>query len=432
MTVMLLPLLALGLGVFLSLQSVMTALDEVVQEVSLEMAPVARLQGMMRRARNPVHDFFILGLGGREEQHRFQTLVQSIEATFAEVKTDRFNLREERALIQSARDEWDQARKVGEALLARPASAWSAPPVQELQHLDSHLDHAMELLDQVQLLAQRELTHHLGLAYDARRRALLAIITVFAVGLAAAVAVGLGLARSILDPLQLLKEGADQFRAGDLSHRIPLTARNEFGQLGQTFNGMAEKLQKDQSALEELSTHDALTGLDNYREFHRQLTEEAQRSLRYGRPFSLMMLDLDHFKTVNDSFGHLAGDEALRGLAALIRREVRPVDRIARYGGEEFAIILPETTPAGALATAERIREIVATRPIPVNHERQVSLTVSIGLATFPDDADSEEKLVGAADQALYAAKHGGRDRVIQYRADGSPARGDDLALPLT
>ena len=418
MTVMLLPLLALGLGVFLSLQSVMGAFDEVIQEVLREMAPVARLQGQMRRARTYVHDFFIPGFSGPEEQRRFQTLGRAIDTTFAEIKSESFAVREEWSLIQSARDEWERGRKVGDALLVRPSSGQNLPPIGELQRLDTHLERAMELLDQVNAISQHELAHHLSLAYDARRRAFLGVLAVFAVGLIAAVAVGTVLARSILGPLKTLKEGADQFRAGDLSHRIPLTSGNEFGQLGQTFNAMAETLQKDQAVLEELSSRDGLTGLDNYREFRRQLTEELQRSWRYGRPFSLMMLDLDHFKQVNDTFGHLAGDEVLRSFSALICRELRPVDRISRYGGEEFAVILPETTAAGVLATAERIQEITATRPIPVNGERQVSLTVSIGVATYPDDADSEEKLIGAADQALYVAKHGGRNRAAQYQPE--------------
>jgi diguanylate cyclase (GGDEF)-like protein len=416
MAVMLLPLLALGLGVFLSLQSVMAAFDEVIQEVSKEMTPVAVLQGQIRRVRTYVHDFFIPGFGGPEEQRRFRNLARTVDATFTEATTSHFDLPEEAALYRSARDEWERGRELGKVLLAQPARDLMVPPVVQLQRLDAHLERAMEHLDQIQLIAQRELAHHLSLAQDARRQALLVIVTVFAVGLAAAAAVGLGLARSILDPLRLLKDGADQFRAGDLSHRIPLSSRDEFGQLGGTFNTMAEKLQKDQAELADLSHRDGLTGLDNYREFRRQLSEEAQRSLRYGRPFSLLMLDLDHFKQVNDTYGHLAGDEALRSLAGLIRREVRPVDRIARYGGEEFAIILPETATAGALATAERIREILATRPIPVNGEREVTLTVSIGVGTYPDDADTEERLVGAADQALYVAKNGGRNRVIHFQ----------------
>jgi diguanylate cyclase (GGDEF)-like protein len=243
----------------------------------------------------------------------------------------------------------------------------------------------------------------------------LIIVSVFVVGLGTAVAVGSALARSILRPLRLLEEGADRFGTGDLSHRVSLATQDELGHLGGTLNAMAEKLAKSQKALEDLSAHDGLTGLYNYREFHRRLTEEVQRSLRYGHPFSLLILDIDDFKAVNDTYGHLAGDEALRGLAALIRRAVRPVDEVARYGGEEFAILLPETPSPGAFAMAERIREIIATHPIAIAPAQTVGLTVSIGVSTYPQDAETEEKLIGTADQALYAAKNGGRNRVHRW-----------------
>jgi diguanylate cyclase (GGDEF)-like protein len=271
------------------------------------------------------------------------------------------------------------------------------------------------MLEQVHNLAQGEMTKYMALAYGVRRRALLIIASVFVVGLGTAVAVGSALARSILHPLRVLEEGADRFGAGDLSRRVSLARGDELGHLGGTFNAMAEKLAKSQKALEDLSIHDGLTGLCNYREFHRQLTEEVQRSLRYDHPFSLLILDIDDFKAVNDTYGHLAGDEALRGLAALIRRGVRPADEVARYGGEEFAILLPETAGPGAFAMAERIRDIIATHPIPIAPGQSVGLTVSIGVATYPQDAESEEKLIGAADQALYTAKNGGSNRVCQW-----------------
>ena len=241
------------------------------------------------------------------------------------------------------------------------------------------------------------------------------IVSVFVVGLGVAIVVGSALARSILSPLGVLEAGAARFGAGDRSYRVSLATRDELEQLGHAFNAMAENLAKSQKMLEELSALDGLTGLFNYREFHRRLAEEAQRSWRYDRPFSLLILDIDGFKGVNDTYGHLAGDEALRGIAVLIRREVRPVDEVARYGGEEFAILLPETPAPGAFAMAERIRDIVATQPITIAPGRTVGLTVSIGVATYPHDADSEEKLIGAADQALYAAKNAGRNRVCQW-----------------
>jgi diguanylate cyclase (GGDEF)-like protein len=243
----------------------------------------------------------------------------------------------------------------------------------------------------------------------------LGIATVFVVGLGAAIAVGTALARSIMTPLRALKSGVDRFGAGDLSYRMSLTGLDEFGQLGRTFNAMADKLEQSLATLREQSTHDDLTGLFNYREFNRQLTEEVERSRRYTRPFSLLMLDIDHFKVVNDTYGHMAGDEALQALATLIRREIRPVDLVARYGGEEFVMLLPETTGPGALELGERLRAFIAGHAVPLSTGHTIFLTVSIGLATYPDDADSLPRLVNLADQALYAAKSAGRNRVNRW-----------------
>jgi diguanylate cyclase (GGDEF)-like protein len=218
-----------------------------------------------------------------------------------------------------------------------------------------------------------------------------------------------------MTPLRALEIGANHFGAGDFSHRVALTGHDELGRLGSTLNAMADKLAESQAALRELSTHDHLTGLFNFREFHRRLTEEAERSRRYGHSFSLLMLDIDHFKTVNDTYGHLAGDEALRALATLIRRAARPMDVAARYGGEEFILVLPETTGPGALALGERLRTLVAEHAVSLPADQTIRLTVSIGVATFPDDTDSLPQLISAADQALYAAKSAGRNGVRSW-----------------
>ncbi len=167
--------------------------------------------------------------------------------------------------------------------------------------------------------------------------------------------------------------------------------------------------------VQEQARTDSLTGLNNRGEFQRRLKEEEERSRRYNRSFSLLMLDIDHFKTVNDSYGHQAGDEVLRALAARLREQNRPADHAARYGGEEFVVILPETTNEGALALAERLRAAVADTAVPVTEGRTIPVTISIGVATFPADAGSGTALIAAADAALYVAKQGGRNRVIRY-----------------
>jgi diguanylate cyclase (GGDEF)-like protein len=180
-------------------------------------------------------------------------------------------------------------------------------------------------------------------------------------------------------------------------------------------NQMAVQLADHRRQLEELSRRDGLTGLFNKREFSRILQEQVERYKRHKHPFHLLMMDLDHFKNVNDTYGHLAGDDVLKAVAAAIRREARTLDHVARYGGEEMVLILPETDPAGALVMAERVRSAVAALKIPVAASKEIGVTLSLGVAGFPADADSAEALIAAADQALYAAKEAGRNRVLYY-----------------
>lgn len=168
-----------------------------------------------------------------------------------------------------------------------------------------------------------------------------------------------------------------------------------------------------------LADRDELTGLYNRRSLDGLLREEVSRHERYGRPFSLMMLDVDYFKAVNDSYGHPVGDEALRWLARLVRDCVRAVDMPARYGGEELAVVLPEMNSGLALKAAERLRLRVAASPFSFGSARrqtQLPVTVSLGVAALPDDAATADSLVAAADRALYAAKRGGRNRSVRFR----------------
>ncbi len=172
-------------------------------------------------------------------------------------------------------------------------------------------------------------------------------------------------------------------------------------------------------ALRELAIRDELTGLYNRREMFRLLKEEVARCWRYLAPMSLVILDIDLFKDVNDTYGHQAGDEVLRWIARMLRENLRAVDQPARYGGEELAIILPEMTGPQAFDMAERLRLVVASRPVvvngPVGSPVEIKLTVSLGVAQLSRDAESDEALIAAADQALYEAKRRGRNRVVGY-----------------
>jgi diguanylate cyclase (GGDEF)-like protein len=163
-------------------------------------------------------------------------------------------------------------------------------------------------------------------------------------------------------------------------------------------------------ALEQLSVTDGLTGLLNRRYLEERLAEEIKRSNRYGYPMSFMMIDVDHFKSYNDAFGHPAGDQVLKMVAKCFRETLRGADVAARYGGEEFSILLPQTTSSEAETIAERVREHIAATEFP--HR---AVTISIGIASCCLDLNSAPELLGAADRALYGAKRKGRNAIQVY-----------------
>lgn len=161
-----------------------------------------------------------------------------------------------------------------------------------------------------------------------------------------------------------------------------------------------------------LTITDGLTGIANRRAFEDTIQAEVRRALRYARPLSLVMFDLDHFKKVNDTYGHMAGDYVLKTVATVVRSRIRDDDAFARYGGEEFALLLPETPKATAAQLAETIRASVANTQF-IFEDRVIPVTVSMGVADVVPELRTPHQLVKAADARLYEAKRGGRNRVV-------------------
>jgi diguanylate cyclase (GGDEF)-like protein/PAS domain S-box-containing protein len=176
------------------------------------------------------------------------------------------------------------------------------------------------------------------------------------------------------------------------------------------------QLEDTNAKLKALAITDGLTGLRNRAAFDGKLAEEYDRATRYGHPLSIILLDVDHFKLFNDTFGHPAGDEVLKSTARLVRDTVRTADFVARYGGEEFVVILPDTDETGALVLAERCRRAMAG----YSWDKR-TVTISVGVATLTPTLANAAGLVQAADQALYRSKQGGRNRVSH--SNGSIAR---------
>ena len=194
--------------------------------------------------------------------------------------------------------------------------------------------------------------------------------------------------------------------------------------------GSGAWLQAVIDALCDLSSRDPLTGLANRRQFELALAREVDRVARAGEPALVLMLDIDRFKSVNDTHGHAAGDAVIQCVAASLVECVRPMDTVARFGGEEFAVILPNCSPAFGQAVAERIRRKVETCPIAVTARTQLSITISIGGAYAPQWVRSSASLwIERADQQLYRAKTEGRNRACLEQPPMSMVTAEEKGL---
>jgi two-component system cell cycle response regulator len=208
--------------------------------------------------------------------------------------------------------------------------------------------------------------------------------------------------------LRALREGANDYITKPY-YREELLARIN---VALRLKALQDALRERNQLLAELATHDELTRLYNRRHLVQRLSEEVPRAKRYRLPLSCLLLDLDHFKRVNDTYGHPAGDAVLRQIASILRSSVRSVDVVGRYGGEEFLIILPQTGAEGARVLAERIRQRVEQEPFDIGGQT-IHCTTSIGLAAASDgEVPDADDLIAEADRALYHAKAMGRNRV--------------------
>ena len=262
-----------------------------------------------------------------------------------------------------------------------------------------------------------------------------------------ALAIGLAaylLCLTIVSPLNRLTRGATAVAEGDLDVCIPVYGSSEVDYTTQVFNTMVARLRKhdnerkainaslreENSELHVLSITDGLTGLCNRAYLPQVLDKVLAGAKRHMRAFSILMIDVDRFKWLNDTFGHQEGDAVLRSIADVFRSCVRSADTAARYGGEEFLILLTETRPDGAMQYGERLRAKIEQTPSLADK----GVTVSIGVASFPDHGATIETIVRAADDALYRCKKNGRNQVMlatheQTAATAPPGSPQDPGL---
>jgi len=338
----------------------------------------------------------------------FEQAVLDVQAALSAARRD-LATDDEQRLMNPVVEQWGLFVDLSRVVLAAPDR--SNPDTLLLsQQRDARMDALIQALGDLNVYFELEVNEAVNKARGQAIRMFITLVLVFAVVCLGALVIGLRFIHSVVLPLNQLEQAAKQYLSGDLDWRVSIRTDDEFGQLGTTFNAMAERLSLTVKRLEGLSRKDGLTGLYNRREFDERLAAELIRARRYNHPVSLLLFDLDRFKLVNDRYGHPTGDAALKYVAARVLSRVRAADVVFRFGGDEFAVLLPETSQADAAILAEGLQETVAVQPLQYNGQ-PVRLAISVGVGSYPECGLAPEALIAVADASLYAAKASRRER---------------------
>lgn len=406
---MLLPLAVLGITSYFSINRVIDSVYNVVHDPYNELELTARTEVAVLNALMPPNDYLVHG--EVIERSNFERLSTEVEKAFDDLARGSGVGHTNNESMMRARKNWDKGKEMAIDLLSIAKPVANREAAAAMERMDLQFEKILNDLKTVKRLARDEAHTQLLAAEKIKQQSIFQSITVFIVGLAISAIAAWLLMRSIVDPIQSLHRTVQQFGRGQLAQRVEMHRQDELGRLAEAFNDMADQVKSVTDTLTSESIHDGLTGILNRRELERQLQRLIEHSARHKRTLTLAMLDLDHFKSVNDEHGHQTGDELLRKVARVMENNLRPGDVLARYGGEEFIAVLPEADIDGARRVAERIRLLVGGT-VTKHNGVNVSATISIGLAVFPADGRTAKELMAAADRALYGAKASGRNQV--------------------
>lgn len=411
---MLLPLLVVVLVTYVAFNDLLTTLETVTRDAVTEAAPIADLEDLVEEAEHLLY----AGLRHPQQFDRdgFAELVLLIDQSFMNAEQLPFSREAEFSSLERGEDSWSKAKGYWARLQSGDLSV--AQRFADEDALLREIRSVIISLAQIRTMALAEvkLGHDEELSWRNSLNLFLPLMLVIAS--AVAIYFATSLLRAIIDPVRELEIGSQKLAAGELSYRVGELSHDELGDLARSFNQMALNLEMSHQTLEGLSNLDYLTGLANVREFYRLFHDESNRAERYQHQFSLVILDVDTFKVVNDTLGHQVGDLVLQEVGRQLRELVRHSDHVARIGGDEFALLLPETGYEHARELAERVRSFFDNHRVEAEQYPELSLrvTLSLGLATYPHDAIEANELFAQADEALYRAKNSGRNRLCMAR----------------
>jgi diguanylate cyclase (GGDEF)-like protein len=410
-SLMLIPLAVLVAVQYMVFNSTITHLNQVINHGSHEMARIKQLQNAIHVAIIAPNDYLIHANKTERGNYDLQAAVvsNSIEDLIEYTSIHE----QEKRLVGQVKQLWLRIDKTANTILNSKVTLGNKDLATDMESLNTMTGQIILLLEKLSNIIAEEVKDELQKAEYLQVLMIGLIIGGTSVSAILILWLNSSLARAIVEPICTIGRAAKSVGEGNYSTRLASERVDEIGALSQSFNGMTEQLEKAHNKLDVLSRQDGLTGSLNRREFDRVFRIEFSRAIRFEHRLSLVMIDLDHFKQVNDRYGHVAGDNVLRILTTIVEKAIRDVDQFARYGGEEFGLILPEVDNQGACALAERIRELVEQADFGEVDGEPVRVTISAGVAHFPDHGSSEQDIIYTADKALYQAKREGRNRVV-------------------
>lgn len=410
MIISLAPLTASAvLGQLVLNRGVVEAFHDVTERQRNELGPLQNLRILMWDAVVPINEY--INEGGTQRPLLYRELRSRIEADFVSLRLQFGDDPEAQQHLDRAVASWQLA----DTLATELATGFVAPDDPEaerqLKVFHGHIAGASDRLGQAFDVLGVTIDRQYNAASDWADMAAMIFWAALALSLFATLCgvgiVGLIMSRSV----DRLVDGAARFANGDRHHRIEISVPPELSRVAQEFNRMIARIEDSETALADLARVDELTKLYNRRAFDEALVRVHASFLRGAGPGAMLTLDIDHFKRINDVYGHAAGDAVLRAFANKVRDLMRVTDQLYRIGGEEFAIILAQTDGETVFELADWIRSGVAAEPIAYR-DQAISITVSIGVARFSEALGPNETLE-AADAALYRAKAAGRDQVM-------------------
>lgn len=412
---MLLPLLAVSIITSVTIHQAIDITDDIVEHSITEMHQAMALQLRIAQASMPPNDYLIHANPMEQDNARSANAI--VEQEFNNIFSIKTWAPDQLDIINESRQGWLKARQLSDTIMQLENPIGSRRGSVLMEQYDAQIDGIVNLLKKLHLITNQKTEENHAKLHTIKSQSPMIMLFITITGLLIALAGSMLVIRAVFPALKQLEQGIGLFSKGSFEQRVDSNMPLELQRVAAGLNDMAAKLQISYAELEKQSMQDALTGAYNKRKFVIEYGHETIRARRYKQAFSLLLIDLDHFKLVNDTYGHPTGDVVLQKVVQRINLQLRTSDSLYRYGGEEFTILLPETDEGGALTLAERICRSVAGNPIHINGDETISITVSIGIAVYPQHGDNEGGLIVAADDAVYEAKNGGRNRACIAKA---------------